>query len=327
MASTLESALTEAGDPSTSPKRLRELSLRKRKNERNQLRAVIAANPNVEQDLLLELAADHPKEVIGNPRFQLLQLSGEAWCENSNLHSLCSLALATGRDGHPSLKPGLRSLFQEVYDQYAEMVSVKRRETWCYERRVEILHSELGDNHPPCDISLDIKLCVLMEGVHDPWLEVNRDPWSEVSFDCDWICSILGSLRNECIVPLFEAFGQDPSEHVIVEDEVDEMIEITSSNPEIRIDGLSVVANKTGRVIFDVDVFYLSDEDADYSFQDGVLRVPVFEHVGGDAEGLCRGSKDDLGDLEPLWGWKPVALAPGIPEATWEEWLSAWIMS
>ena len=166
-----------------------------------------------------------------------------------------------------------------------------------------------------------------MEGVHDPWLEVKRDPWVEISFDRDWLCSLLGSLRDECIVSLFEAFGQDPSEDLVVEDEVSEKTEIASPNPEIRIDGLSVLMNKTGRVIFDVHAFYLADEDAEHSFEDGVLRVPVSEHVGGDIEGLCRGSKDDLGDLESLWGWEPVALAPGIPEATWEEWLSAWIMS
>ena len=58
MSSTLESALIEAVNPSTSPKRLRELSLRKRKNERDQLRPVIAANPNVDDDLHLQLAAE-----------------------------------------------------------------------------------------------------------------------------------------------------------------------------------------------------------------------------------------------------------------------------
>ena len=93
MSSTLESALVEAGNPSTSPKRLRELSLRKRKNERKQLSSVIAANPNAEEDLLLDLAADYPKEVIGNPRFKLLELSGESWWKNCELHCLCSLAL------------------------------------------------------------------------------------------------------------------------------------------------------------------------------------------------------------------------------------------
>ena len=185
MTSTLESELTEASNPSTSSKRLRELSRRRRKRERNRLRQAIAANPNAEEDLLLELAPDHPKEVIDNPRFQLLQLSETAWREKCDLRCLCSLALAAGEDSTPSLKTALRSLFKETYDQYAEMVSVKRGETWCYERSVKILSRELDDDQPPCDISLDIKLCMLMEGVHDPWLEVKRDPWVEISFNRD----------------------------------------------------------------------------------------------------------------------------------------------
>ena len=44
------------------------------------------------------------------------------------------------------------------------------------------------------------------------------------------------------------------------------------------------------------------------------------------AGGVSRGSNDDLGLLEPLWGWEPVSLAPEIPKSSWEKWLSAWIM-
>ena len=149
MSTSLDSVLIEASNPSTSPGRLRALSLRKRNNERNQLRPVIAANPNAEDDLLLDLAAEYPKEVIGNPRFKLLQLSGEAWWENCELRSLCSLALAEGEDAPPSLKLALRSLFQQFYDQYREFVLIERQEAWSHERRVEICAYEFDGSQPP----------------------------------------------------------------------------------------------------------------------------------------------------------------------------------
>ena len=326
MSSTLESALVEAGNPSTSPKRLRELSLRKRKNERNQLRAVIAANPNAEEDLLLELAADHPKEVIGNPRFQLLQLSGEAWWEDCELQPLCSLALAAGKNAPPVLKAGLRSLFQRLYDEYSEMVGVRQRETWYYQRSIELDANSLEGDRPPFDISLDVELCVLMEGEDNPWLEIGG--WAD-SFGRDWVCSLMKSLRIGCIVSLFDVFGRDPGENIAMQDAISETAVLSSLNEKVRIDGLSVLNKETGQLILTARVYYQCgfDEEPKTFFEDGVLNIPVSKHSGGDGEGVSRGSSGDLGDLEPLWGWEPVVLAPEITESTWEEWLSAWIMS
>lgn len=328
MSSTLESALVEAGNPSTSSKRLRELSLRKRKNERNQLRPVIAANPNAEEDLLLDLAADYPKEVIGNPRFKLLELSGESWWEDCEFKSLCSLALAAGKNAPPSLRTGLRSRFQRLYDEYSEMVSVKRRENWCYQRSVEISANALDSGCPPFGISLDVELCALMEGEDSPWLEIGG--WAD-GFGGDWICSLLRSLRSECIESLFHVFGRDPGENLVMQDAVEEMVSLSSPNEKVRIDDHSVLNKETGQLLFTARVYYHCsfDGELETSFEDGVLSIPVSDSApsGSDGEGMSRGSGGDLGDLEPLWGWEPVALAPGIPEATWEEWLSAWIMS
>ena len=326
VASTLESALIEAGNPSTTPKRLRDLSMRRRKKERNQLRAVIAANPNTEEDLLLELAAGYPKEVIGNPRFQLLQLSGEAWWENCSLHSLCSLALATGKDGPSFLKAGLRSLFQQLYDEYSEMVSVRQREDWCYQRSIEIDANSLDCNRPPFDISLDVELCALMEGEDNPWLEIGG--WAD-SFGRDWVCSLMKSLRNECIVSLFDVFGRDPGENIVMQDAISETAVLSTMNEKVRIDDLSVLNKETDQLIFTAHVYYECsfDEEPKTLFEDRVLNISVSEHAGGDVEGVSRGSSDDLGDLEPLWGWEPAFLAPEIRSLIWEEWLSAWIMS
>lgn len=326
MASTLESALTEAGNPSTSPKRLRELSLRKRKNERNQLRAVIAANPNAEEDLLLELAADHPKEVIGNPRFQLLQLSGEAWWENCNLNSLCSLALATGKDTASCLRASIKSRFEEVRDYYSEYVSIVRRESWRYGRNVEVLASH-SNGHAPLDIDLVVELEVTLEGRNDmACLEMHEDA---SCFSRDWLLLLLQSLKNQDVESLFEVFAPWENEalDIVVEDQVEELISISTANTEIDIKGNSVFLKATGKKLFDIHVFYVNDKESLPGFSNGELQVPIFEHIASDYAGLTRGSTDDLGDLEPLWGWEPVVLAPEITESTWEEWLSAWIMS
>lgn len=136
MSSTLESALVEAGNPSTSPKRLRELCLRKRKNERNHLRPVIAANPSVEEDLLLELAADHPKEVIGNPRFKLLQLSGEAWWDQCGQTSLFAL-MGTGL--MPMNGP-IEAVLLEGFNTFLRELSsdVKGEVRWAQELTVDL---------------------------------------------------------------------------------------------------------------------------------------------------------------------------------------------
>lgn len=326
MASAFESALIEAGNPSTSPKRLRELSLRRRKNERNQLRPVIAANPNADEDLLLELAADHPKEVMGNPRFKLLQLSGEAWWENCELQSLCSLALAAGKDAAPCLKTAMKSGFEEIRDYYSEYVSIVRRESWRYGRNIEILASET-DGHASFDIDLTVELEVTLEGRNDTaCLETHENA---SCFSRDWLFSLLQSLKNEDIESLFEVFAPWGSEalDIVVEDEVEQSIGISTANAEIGIKGTSVLLKATGKKLFDVHVFYLNDKESLPSFSDGELQVPIFEHIGSDYAGLTRGCGDDLGDLESLWGWQPAFLAPEISASTWEEWLSAWIMS
>ena len=325
MANTQESALTEAGDPLTTPKRLRELSMRRLKNKCKQLGALIATNPNADEDLLLELAADYPKEVIGNPRFQLLELSGEAWWENCSLDSLCSLALASEKDSS-SLKAGLRARFHQLYDEFSEMVSVKMREAWLYQRSIEIGADSIDSTRPPFDILLDVELCTLMEGEDAPWLEISG---SANSFGRDWVCSLMKSLRHECIVSLFGVFGQDPYLNIAMEDAISETATLSTMNENVRIDDLSLLNKETDQLILTARVYYQCsfDEEPMAFFEDGVLSIPVSRHVGGDAEGVSRGSNDDLGDLEPLWGWEPAFLTPEIRTLTWEEWLSAWIMS
>jgi hypothetical protein len=92
----IEKALIEARSPQTNPERLQALSEWKRRNERTQLRQAIAANPNSEEGLLLELAADYPNEVMANPRFQLLLLSDECWWEDVEPISMLRLLAYLG---------------------------------------------------------------------------------------------------------------------------------------------------------------------------------------------------------------------------------------
>jgi len=92
----IEKALAEARNPQTESDRLEQLSHWKRRNERSRLRQAIANNPNCEEWLLLKLAAEYPKEVINNPRLQLLQLSEERWWDDCEPLSLLMLLVELG---------------------------------------------------------------------------------------------------------------------------------------------------------------------------------------------------------------------------------------
>lgn len=319
MAHLIEQLLVEASNPATNPERLRELS--EQYLERDRLRRAVAANPNADDDLLCSLASDYPREVVGNPRFQLLQLSGEAWWEEWDMRSLCSLTLAAGNDASAYLKTAIKSRFERIHGDYSEYVSIVRRETWCYARDVELLASDSA-GETPFDIELRIELEVVMEGRYDSaCLNANE---SADDFSRGWVSALLQSLRNEDIESLFEVFAPWSEEtDITVEDEVDESIVISTTNADIEIKDRSVILRATGEKLFDVHVFYLNNNEALPSFGDGELQVPIFEHIGnGDSEGLSRGSNDDLGILEPLWGWEPVVLAPEIPKGLWVEWIS-----
>jgi hypothetical protein len=323
MPSFIDAALLEASDPTTSPERLRQLSNRKRRHERDRLRRAVAANPNADDDLLCGLASDYPREVVGNPRFQLLQLSGEAWWKDWGLRSLCSLTLAAGNDAPPYLQAAMKSRFEEIHDDYSEYVSIVRRETWCFARSVEILAGD-GEGRAPFDIDFKVELEVMMEGRNDSaCLEIEENA---AGFSRDWVSSLLQSLKNEDIESLFEVFCPRNYElDIVVEDEVEDSVSISTANAKIDIKGYSVLLKATGQTLFDVHVFYRHDEEALPNFSDGELQVPVYELINGESKGLSRGSKDDLGVLEPLWGWEPVFLAPEIPKSSWEKWLSTWI--
>ena len=79
MAKTLAELLVEASDPQTPAARLKAISNRKRKSERTALREALAANPNIAEDLLWELAIEFPAAVCNNPGLQLIQLREPAW--------------------------------------------------------------------------------------------------------------------------------------------------------------------------------------------------------------------------------------------------------
>jgi hypothetical protein len=94
MANSIDAALLEARDPGASPERLRQLSKWTHPEERIRLCQAIASNPNAEDALLWKLAAEHPDQVVSNPRFQLRRLSAEPWwheCDSSALIQLIAI--------------------------------------------------------------------------------------------------------------------------------------------------------------------------------------------------------------------------------------------
>jgi len=96
MAKTLAELLAEASDPQTPTARLKAISNRKRESERTALREVLAANPNIAEDLLWELAIEFPAAVVSNPLLQLIQLRESAWWTQCGTGPLLSILSVMG---------------------------------------------------------------------------------------------------------------------------------------------------------------------------------------------------------------------------------------
>lgn len=137
MPSSIDAALNEAGNPETRPERLQQLSEWKRRHERSRLRKAIAANPNVDDDLLLALAADHPKEVISNPRFQLLELSGKTWWKDCEAAAVFKLLVELGENAPAEART---HLIQQIVDMLTEFESLEMNMEWhmSFSKRVTV---------------------------------------------------------------------------------------------------------------------------------------------------------------------------------------------
>ena len=137
MSRSIDAILNEAGSPETRPDRLRELSKSERRHLRSRLRKAIAANPNVDDDLLWALAADHPKEVISNPRFQLLELSGKSWWEDCETVAVFKL-LVELRENAPA--EAHTHLIHQIANMLTESDSLEMNMEWHmnFERRITV---------------------------------------------------------------------------------------------------------------------------------------------------------------------------------------------
>ena len=94
MTKALAGLLAEASDPQTPSTRLREISQLQNASERTAVRQVLAANRNLDEELLWELAIEFPAAVADNPGLQLIQLREPAWwtiCGTGALLSLLSV--------------------------------------------------------------------------------------------------------------------------------------------------------------------------------------------------------------------------------------------
>jgi hypothetical protein len=128
--------LSEAADPSTSTARLRQLSRLKHKGIRQPLREVIAANSNVDERLLWDLALDCPHQVVENPVFRLLSLTNESWWERCGTVPLMRLL---ARMGPEAPEPARIYLLEQLVDALADLESSQRGEIlWRWEEDIEI---------------------------------------------------------------------------------------------------------------------------------------------------------------------------------------------
>lgn len=91
MDSTLAKLLAEASDPTTPSTRLRAISQLQNASERTAIRQALAANPNLDEELLWELAIEFPAAVADNPGLQLNQLREPAWWTQCGTGALLSL--------------------------------------------------------------------------------------------------------------------------------------------------------------------------------------------------------------------------------------------
>ncbi|MEA5474274.1 hypothetical protein VB716_08575 [Synechococcus sp. CCY9201] len=112
---------TEARSPDTSPARLRQLAKTKI------LRPLIAANPNVDEELLWELAVDHPEAVIKNPKMDLFDLGVDPWWERCESAALLKLLVELGVNAP---QRGRDQLVHSIADELRESSPLAFRMEW-----------------------------------------------------------------------------------------------------------------------------------------------------------------------------------------------------
>ncbi len=96
MTDNIDSVLVETANSAKKAERLLQFSKCANSEERKKVLCIIADNPDIEASLLYELAREYPNEVLENPRFKLLQVSGKNWWDLCGFPSLFAL-MATGK--------------------------------------------------------------------------------------------------------------------------------------------------------------------------------------------------------------------------------------
>jgi len=127
MTTPLEAALIEACATTTSQERLRQLSEWTQPDECSRLRQTIAANPNVDEDLLWELAVDHSDVVIWNPKMGQFDPCDDPWWERCESAALLKLLVELGEKAPHR---GRDRLVQCIADELRESSPLGFRMEW-----------------------------------------------------------------------------------------------------------------------------------------------------------------------------------------------------
>jgi hypothetical protein len=117
-----------ATNPETSPAILRELS----QNGDRKIRQAVAGNPNVPIEILWELVADCPNEIITNPLFLLIPLENPNWIQDIPQEKLVKLLL-----NHPEV-PEIFALESLKYNYSLDEYNIRQCAVWAITRDPDI---------------------------------------------------------------------------------------------------------------------------------------------------------------------------------------------
>jgi len=319
MARSLDELLAEASDPTTHLSRLRQLSERKRKNERTQIRAALSSNPNSDLALLSVLSAEFPSDVLNNPTLEFLQFAEPGAWQDFPLKGLLAMLLSYGNQPPSQLLLATKSKLSEALQQAETFVDVTAKEDWHFQRTVVINPADVMGLIPD-PVELDVTLVDHMATSVQLELECANLIQQE---NCESLACLLRLIGDADISGIVDSplnsggddFSMGKPEH---REEL-----VTCSDEQIYFKKNSLYRRGKRSPLFSF-WFTIHDgsDDEPVDYQDGILSISIGDkHFSIESSGFHLDPLD-LGELGTLWGWNPPVIPSGVTASTWPEWLA-----